>query len=584
MSREQAFSSPLRTMTTTIVIFAVVLSGAPRGQDANVPMPSGPMVFGMFEAQFATNGTFRIEGKDWDTLRGSWKINGAQLELLPMESPPDCAVSGRYNLHVEGTHVRFEAVSDSCAARRMVLDQSSWRPAGEAKTITARRIVRIAAARTDLLRPGGDSSGSWPSFRGSAASGVADGRSLPETWNIKTGENVLWRTRIPGLGHSSPVVWGDRIFVTTAISSDPNATFRPGLYGDGDSSSDRTRHRFVTYAIDKRSGKVLWERVAYEGHPMDRRHIKSTYASSTPATDGRVVISWFGSQGVYAYDVNGTLRWKVDLGRLDLGAYNIPTFEWGPASSPIIWNGLVILQCDTHEDSFIVALNEDTGEIVWKTERDELPSWGTPTVAMTSGGPELVTNASRFIRGYDPRDGRELWRLGRSSLITAPTPVFGNDLFVIASGRAPERPIFVVRAGSHGDITLRDDQTRSDAIAWSRTGRGSYMPTPLIYKGVLYVLANNGVFDAYRLSTGDELYRERMPEIGSGFSASPIAANDRIFVSSEDGEVFVLQAGPTFKHISTNSTGELLMATPALSDGVMYVRSSQSLFAIGRKP
>jgi outer membrane protein assembly factor BamB len=236
------------------------------------------------------------------------------------------------------------------------------------------------------------------------------------------------------------VVWGNRVFVTSAVSSDPKASFRPGLYGDGDASQDRSRHRFMLYAVDKRNGKILWERVAHEGVPVDKRHIKSTYANSTPATDGRIVVAWFGSQGVHAFDVNGRLLWKVDLGRVDMGAYDIPTYEWGPASSPIIWNNLVILQCDTQTDSFLLALAADTGKTVWKTEREELPSWGTPTVAMTATGPELVTNASNFIRGYDPLTGKELWRLGRSSKITAPTPIFTDDVFVIASGRGPERP------------------------------------------------------------------------------------------------------------------------------------------------
>ena len=202
----------------------------------------------------------------------------------------------------------------------------------------------------------------------------------------------------------------------------------------------------MIYALDKRTGKILWERVAHQGVPIEKRHIKSTYANSTPATDGRIVVAWFGSQGVHAYDVNGRFLWKVDLGRLDLGAYDIPTYEWGPASSPIIWNGLVILQCDTQDDSFLLALDADTGKTVWKTEREEFPSWGTPTVATTSTGPELVTNASNYIRGYDPRTGKELWRLGRSSKITAPTPIFADDMFVVVSGRGPERPIFVVRA------------------------------------------------------------------------------------------------------------------------------------------
>ncbi len=453
----------------------------------------------------------------------------------------------------------------------------------DGNVIPDRRILRTAAEPARPLPMAAPATNSWPSFRGPDASGVADGQRLPDQWDGTSGKNILWRTPIPGLGHSSPVVWGPLVFVTTAVSSDPKATFKPGLYGDGDASEDRSRHRWMIVALDKRSGKIRWERVAAEGQPLNKRHIKSTYASATPATDGRIVVAWFGSQGVYAYDVDGNFRWKVDLGRVDMGAYDIPSYEWGPASSPIIWNGLVILQCDTQADSFLLALNAESGEIVWKTDRNELPSWGTPTVATTSQGPELVTNASNFIRGYDPRGGQELWRVGPSSKITAPTPIARDDLFVVASGRAPERPIFVVRAGSRGDLTLPEGQSTSKAIAWSRMGRGSYMPTPLIYKGVLYVLANNGVLDAYDFRTGREIYRQRLDPIGSGYSASPVAADDRIYLSNEDGEMLVIAAGPAFAHIATNSMGELLMATPALSEGVMYVRSSNSLSAIGRK-
>jgi outer membrane protein assembly factor BamB len=339
----------------------------------------------------------------------------------------------------------------------------------------------------------------------------------------------------------------------------------------------------MLYAIDKKSGKVVWERLAHQGEPIEKRHIKSTYANSSPATDGRIVVAWFGSQGVHAYDFNGRFLWTVDLGRLDLGAYDIPTVEWGPASSPIIWNNLVILQVDTQADSFLLALDASTGQTVWKTDREEIPSWGTPTIAMTSAGPQLVTNASNFIRGYDPKTGKELWRIGGSSKITAPTPVFAEDLFVVVSGRGPERPIFVIRPNARGDVTLSSGQKSNDSIVWSMTGRGSYMPSPLVYKGNLYVLNNNGLLDAYNLKTGAEIYRQRLSLVGSGFSASPIASDDKIYLSNEDGEILVISAGEKFNHIATNSMGELLMATPALSEGVMYVRSSSSLFAIGRK-
>jgi outer membrane protein assembly factor BamB len=230
-----------------------------------------------------------------------------------------------------------------------------------------------------------------------------------------------------------------------------------------------------------------------------------------------------------------------------------------------------------------MALDANTGNTVWKTEREEIPSWGTPTVATTSVGPVLVANASNYIRGYDPRTGKELWRLGGSSKITAPTPVLSDDMFVVVSGRGPERPIFVVKANARGDLTLPEGKTNSESIAWSLKGRGSYMPTPLIYNSILYVLANNGVLDAYNLRTGEELYRERLSVVGSGFSASPVASDGKLYLSNEDGEVLVIAAGRKFAHIATNSMGEMLMATPAMSEGVMYVRSSASLFAVGRK-
>jgi outer membrane protein assembly factor BamB len=554
------------------------------GRQTDARLPSTPLKFGVFTARFEPSGAFKVQGDRWPTLAGTWKVKGDEVELLlTSEVPKGCLGPGRYRVRVDGDRVGFDLVADDCTPRRMILDRSTWSPAGGAKVKPQRRILRTAFARAPARAEQGTQSGVWPSFRGRQASGVADGQNLPDKWDGAKGENILWRTPVPGLAHSSPVVWGDKVFVTSSVSSDPDASFRPGLYGDGDASKDTSEQRWVLYALDKRTGKVIWERTAHRGVPAERRHVKSTYANSTPATDGRVVVAWFGSQGVYAYDTGGRLLWKVDLGRLNLGAYDIPTYEWGPASSPVIWDGLVILQCDTQDDSFLLALDAATGKTVWKTERDEIPSWGTPTVAVTSKGPELVANASNYIRGYDPRTGRELWRLGRSSKITAPTPVFADDLFVVVSGRAPERPIFVVRGGARGDLTLPEGKDRSEAVAWSRTGRGSYMPTPLVYRGMLYVLSNNGVLDAYDLRTGEEVYRQRLPTVGSGFSASPVAADGKLYLSNEDGEMLVVAAGRKFELLATNSMGELLMATPALSDGVMYVRSAKSLFAVGRK-
>jgi outer membrane protein assembly factor BamB len=580
--------SPLVLLSAcAIVASTATLGSAPRRQGDRLPgatLPDTPMTFGAFTATFGKDGSFDLEGQGWDPLKGSWKLAGGHIELTTPLEEKGCEGAGRYAYRLEGKRLTLTAETDPCATRKLILDGSAWLPAGTPVTHPVRTIVRTVGATHAPLPAAAPAKGSWPSFRGVRATGVADGQDLPDRWDLATGDNILWRATVPGLAHSSPVVWGDRLFLVTAISSDPDAGFRKGLYGDGDSSTDRTRQRWVVMALDKRTGKTLWSRTAAEGEPRNKRHVKNTYASATPATDGRMVVAWFGSQGVFAYDVNGTLRWRVDLGRLDLGAYDIPSVEWGPASSPIIWNGLVILQVDTQADSFILALKLETGEQAWKTERNELPSWSTPTVVDTSTGPVLLTNAPNFIRGYDPRTGKELWRLGGSSKITAPTPFLADDHLVIASGRGPERPIFVLRPGGHGDLTLPAGKTASDSVVWSRTGRGSYMPTPLAYGGLLYVLGNNGVFDAYRLKTGEEVYRQRLPAIGSGYSASPVAADGKIYLSSEDGDILVVSAGPEFRVIATNATGESLMATPALADGVMYVRSSTGmLFAVGRR-
>ena len=210
----------------------------------------------------------------------------------------------------------------------------------------------VLAGRT----PAGEGETHWPQFRGRHAAGVGDGALLPDAWDGAKGTGVLWKTRIPGLAHSSPVVWGDQVFVTTAISSRPDASFKPGLYGEGTASEDATVHRFQVLSLDRRSGEVQWARTAYEGAPREKRHIKATYANASPATDGRYVVAFFGSQGLYAYDLAGNLKWKRDLGRIDAGAYDDPGYEWGTASSPILFEDLVIVQCDQQKGSFVMAL------------------------------------------------------------------------------------------------------------------------------------------------------------------------------------------------------------------------------------
>ncbi len=437
---------------------------------------------------------------------------------------------------------------------------------------------------TSLVFTEAPADANWPSFRGHRAGGVAEGQHLPLTWNGDSGQNIRWKTPIPGLSHSSPVIWGERIYVSTAVIPDGVATYRHGLYGDGTTSDDKEKvHRWQLICIDKKSGKVLWTRTAFEGRPRSGRHIKATQADSSPATDGKVVVAFFGSEGVVAYTTAGELLWKKDLGVLDLGAYNAPQYEWGTASSPVIFDGLVFVQCDTQAEDFIVALDTQSGEEVWRTAREELPSWGSPTIYDGAGRAELITNGSNFIKSYDPTTGKELWRLGGSSKITAPTPVFKDDLIIVASGRRPEKPIFAVRAGATGDISLADGETSGGSVVWSKRGRGPYMPTPIIYGDYLYSINNNGILDCYEVESGREIYRQRIPHQGGGFSGSPVAADGRIYLPSEDGDIFVIRAGTEFEMVAKNDMGERLMATPALSEGVMYVRGERHLFAVGNQ-
>ena len=421
----------------------------------------------------------------------------------------------------------------------------------------------------------------WPSFRGPNASGVADNQRAPTTWDAEKSVNIRWKTPIPGLAHSSPVVWGDRVFITTAISSDPKSVFRHGLYGDVDSAKDESKHTWRVYCLDKRTGRVIWEKTAYEGVPKIKRHIKASHASSTPATDGKHVVAFFGSEGLYCYDIDGRLLWKLDLGVLDAGWFYDPDYQWGGGSSPIIYKNLVIVQCDVQKNSFIAAYDIKDGRRVWLTPREEIPSWGTPTVYEGKTRAELITNATKYVRGYDPMTGKELWKLSGNSEITTPTPVVAHDLIFVTSGYAPVQPIYAIRAGATGDISLKDGKESNEHIAWSKKRGGPYMPTPIVYGDYLYTCSNNGVVTCYNAKTGERVYQQRIAERGGAFSASPVAADGKIYLSSEDGEIFVFKAGPKHELLATNPMGEVLMATPAISDGMIIVRGLRHVFGIG---
>jgi outer membrane protein assembly factor BamB len=421
----------------------------------------------------------------------------------------------------------------------------------------------------------------WPSFRGSNASGAADSQNPPTAWDAEKSVNVVWKTPIPGLAHASPIVWGDRLFVVTAISSAPQGKFRHGLYGDVDSDKDLSKHTWKIYCLDKKTGQVLWEQVASEGVPKVKRHMKSSHASATPATDGRYVVAFFGSEGLFCYDTSGKLVWKQDLGVLDSGWFFDADYQWGMASSPIIYKDLAIVQCDVQKGSFIAAFDLKTGKQVWRTSRDEIPSWGSPTIFESKGRAMVVTNATKRIRGYDPLTGKEVFELSGNSEVTVGTPVTGHDLVFVTAGYPPIQPIYAIRATAAGDITLAEGKESNEHIAWSKKRGGTYMPTPLLYGDHLYTCSNNGVLTCYEAKTGERIYQQRIGDKGGAFTASPVAADGRLYLASEDGEVYVLKAGPKYELIATNPMGEVLMATPAISEGMIFIRSLTHVYAVG---
>jgi outer membrane protein assembly factor BamB len=421
--------------------------------------------------------------------------------------------------------------------------------------------------------------GDWPQFRGPAASGIGDGSKPPVRWDATKGTNIVWKTEIPGLAVSSPVVWGDRIFVTTAVSADPKQTFRTGLYGDTDPVNDKSQHQWIVLALDKKSGKILWQQTAHQGVPKTKRHPKSSQASSTPVTDGKVVVAYFGSEGLFAYSTEGKLLWKKDLGVQDAGWFFDPDSEWGAASSPVIYKSTVILQCDRQKDSFIAAFDLKDGKQVWRTARAEIPTWGTPTIVPGKDRVEVATNGTKAIRGYDADTGKELWTLGPNSEVTCTTPVSAHGLIFVTAGYPPVQPVYAIKVGSNGDLTLKGGKESSDAIAWSQQRGGVYLPSPLVYAEHLYTVNNNGVMTVYDARTGNRVYQQRIGSGGS-FVASPVAAAGKLYVASEDGDVFVLKMGTQYELIAQNPMGEPILATPALAGDLLLVRGAKHLFAI----
>jgi outer membrane protein assembly factor BamB len=419
----------------------------------------------------------------------------------------------------------------------------------------------------------------WTQWRGPNGLGIAPDKNLPTVWSPATPEkpavNIKWKTEIPGRGHSSPVVWGNRIFLTTSIKGAEvpgkkapvhlDFSRQPG-YVHPDSTDVNFKHALQVVAVDATSGKILWTRTAYDGEMWDDRHRKNTFASSTMAVDEERAYAFFESAGLYAYKHDGTLAWKTSLG-------GIIKAGLGPGTSPVIYKDLIILQCDQEmgDGSFIVALNRKTGDEVWRASRTNRRSWATPLVIHAGERDELIASGAESVIAYDPATGKELWRSEGTRSHPIPSPVATKGLVFLTAG-SQAKVVMAMRPGASGD--------QKDAIVWRYNKGAAYVPSPIAIGDYLYLVSDTGLMTCIDAITGERKYEGGRPPVPATFFASPVAFDDKILLTSEDGDSFVIKAGPVHEVLATNSVGEPVYASPAIADGTIYIRGDSHLFAI----
>jgi outer membrane protein assembly factor BamB len=413
----------------------------------------------------------------------------------------------------------------------------------------------------------------WPQFRGPGAMGVADNPDLPDRWS--TNENVAWNIEVPGRGWSSPIVWGERVFLTSVVSDGEMEPPKKGLYFGGERREfPQATHRWLVLCLDLKSGRELWRQEAHRGTPPNSLHVKNTYASETPVTDGERVFAYFGNVGVFCYDFAGKKLWST----------NWPPVKtrnaWGSAGSPALHKDRLFIVNDNDEKAFAVALDTKTGRELWRVDRDEKSNWATPYVWQNEQRTELITSGTRKVRAYD-LDGNLLWEFGGMSSIVIPTPFSKFGLLYVCSGYVGDkvRPVFAIKPGASSDISLKPGETTNAFVAWYQPTAAPYNPSPLLYGDHLYVLFDFGFLSCHDARTGAQIYeKQRIRPESTSFTASPWAANGRIFALSEDGDTFVFQAGPEYRLLHTNPLDEMCMATPAMAGGRLLIRTLTKLY------
>ncbi len=422
----------------------------------------------------------------------------------------------------------------------------------------------------------------WPGYRGFMSSGVLDQADLPDSFDFNKNINIRWRTEIPGMGLSSPVIWGNKIFITSAISQADNKGLKPGIYGDVSPVKDSSVHEWKVYCINKTNGKILWEKTSFKGIPKIKRHPKSTHANTSIATDGNNVVAFFGSEGLYCYDMNGKLQWQKNFGVLKSVFFIMKNAEWEFGSSPIIYNGKLIIQCDVLENSFVAAFDVKTGKELWKTMRNEYPGWCTPNIYTNGGKTYIALNGYKQRGGYDLETGKEIWRMAGGGDIQIPTPIVGNGLIYFNSAHGKSSPVLAIKTTASGDITLKDNETTNEYVQWSIPRGGSYMHTMLLYRNHLYNMDWNGTFRCMDPLTGKEIFNGKLGKTKS-FVASPVASDGKIYIVDEEGTVYIVKDGESFELLAEMPMGDVSLVAPAITDGMIIFRTQRYLIAAGKK-
>jgi len=381
------------------------------------------------------------------------------------------------------------------------------------------------------------------------------------------------------LAHAAPIVWGDRVYVTTTVGPG-ESELKVGLYGDIGAANDNGPHTWRLLAIDKNTGKVIWDKVGHEGVPRVKRHTKATHNNSTPATDGEKIVAIFGSEGLFCFDAKGELLWKKDLGPMDSGFFAVKSAQWGFASSPVIHEGKVVVQCDVQTNSFIALFDLKDGRELWRTPRMDVPTWSTPTVAKVGNTTQILVNGWHHTGAYDFATGRQIWKHDGGGDIPTPTPIVGDGLAYFTSAHGRWRPMMAIRLEARGDITPSDFGQTNAAIPWIHPRQGSYMQTPILVGESLYGCTDNGVLTCFDAKTGSIHFSERLTSGNQGFTASPVSDGRHLYFASELGSVFVVRAQTKFGTVATNSLGETCMATPAISDGSLFFRTRGHLACV----